>query len=320
MTSTVRKGLLAAVLGGLMAVGGVWHGAWGRMALRAQAPATEDGTTVVASEETPAPPVAERGAAGNPLAGLVEGDVEGANGVITQFRFLNAAREAFDKLDADGNGQLEGEEVLVLREALGLRNRKAEALFKQMDANGDERISRYEYKGEEEEFARLDENGDGLVTLSEMMKGKTSAPAKVTAPVKPKVESESVLPDDLFKEWDLDGDGQLTPTEFKGSREVFDRLDKNGDGVLSSAELRPAAPAKAVPAKATTAKESGAEEPKAADVAPVASKGGAPGAIAREEFKGPQSLFDQIDANKDGFLAPEELDAYRQSLLGGKAK
>ncbi|HNY25764.1 MAG TPA: EF-hand domain-containing protein [Candidatus Sumerlaeota bacterium] len=319
MTSTVRKGLLAVVLGGLMAAGGVWHGAWGRMASRVQAPAAEEGTAA-GQEETPAPPAAERGAAGNPLAGLVEGDVEGANGVITQFRFLNAAREAFEKLDADGNGQLEGEEVLALREALGLRNRKAEALFKQMDANGDERISRYEYKGEEEEFARLDENGDGLVTLSEMIKGKTSAPVKTVAPAKPKVESESVLPDDLFKEWDLDGDGQLTPTEFKGSREVFDRLDKNGDGVLSSAELRPVAPAKAVPAKPTTAKESGAEEPKAADAVPAAAKGGAPGAIAREEFKGPQSLFDQIDANKDGFLAPEELDAYRQSLLGGKAK
>jgi Ca2+-binding EF-hand superfamily protein len=268
-----------------------------------------EGATEAVKEAVPSNPFERVVAGENPLAGLVEGGVESASGVITQIRFLNAAREAFEKLDADGNGQLEGDEVLALREALGMRNRKAEALFKQMDENGDGRVLRYEYKGEDEEFFRLDENGDGLVTLSEMLKGKAPAP-KGAVPTKQK--AESVLADDLFKEWDRDEDGQLAPDEFKGSREIFDRLDKDGDGYLSSAELRPAA------AAPKGARPAAAEEPPAAKT-PSAAKG-VLGAIAREEFKGPQSLFDQIDANKDGSLSPEELDAYRQSLLGGKAK
>ncbi len=317
MQKRIRNGLLAAVCGGLM-VAGAWNGSWGRTALLAQTPASEEeegsveGGAVV-KDATPSVPFASVNAEGNPLAGLVEGEVESANGVITQFRFQNAAREAFEKLDADGNGQLEGDEILTLREALGLRNRKAEALFKQLDENEDGRIVRYEYKGEEEEFYRLDDNGDGAVTLSEMLRGKAAAP-RGGAPAKPRVEA--ALPDDLFKEWDQDEDGQLAPEEFKGSREIFDRLDKDADGYLSPKELR----LSATPPKGTkaAAKQKGGAGPEAAGA--QAEIKGAPGSVSREEFKGPQSLFDQIDTDKDGFMSPDELEKYRQSLLGEKAK
>ncbi len=311
MRNGMRTGwLTAAVCGGLM-VAGVWTGSWGRTGSLAQEPTAEAenaavaGTPTLALEESAAPATTPRQtpAGENPLAVLVEGEVESANGAITQFRFLNAAREAFEKLDADGSGQLEGEELLALREALGMRDRKAEALFKQLDTNEDGRVLRYEYKGEDEEFYRLDANGDGIITLSEMFRGKAAAPKKA-APAKPK--AEPALSDVLFKEWDRDEDGQLSPDEFKGSREVFDRLDKNGDWYLSPAELRPSTSSSRSPVPAT--------EPSAATPQSV------PGAIAREDFKGPQSLFDQIDANKDGFLTPEELEQYRQSLLGEKAK
>jgi hypothetical protein len=123
--------LTAAVCGGLM-VAGVWTGSWGRTGSLAQEPTAEAenaavaGTPTLALEESVAPATTSRqtSAGENPLAVLVEGEVESANGAITQFRFLNAAREAFEKLDADGSGQLEGEELLALREALGMRDRK----------------------------------------------------------------------------------------------------------------------------------------------------------------------------------------------------
>lgn len=43
---------------------------------------------------------------------------------------------------------------------------------------------------------------------------------------------------DLFDRLDKDGDGIISPSEWKGSGKDFSKLDKNHDGVISRAESR----------------------------------------------------------------------------------
>jgi Ca2+-binding EF-hand superfamily protein len=48
-----------------------------------------------------------------------------------------------------------------------------------------------------------------------------------------------------LKAMDGNGDGEISPREFLGTREQFTALDKNGDGYLDSSEAQP--PAAAAP-------------------------------------------------------------------------
>ena len=42
---------------------------------------------------------------------------------------------------------------------------------------------------------------------------------------------------DLFRVFDLDGDGFITREEWGGTDEVFDALDVNGDGRITAEEM-----------------------------------------------------------------------------------
>ena len=39
-----------------------------------------------------------------------------------------------------------------------------------------------------------------------------------------------------FQKMDVNGDGDLSPREFLGSREIFQKMDLNGDGLIDAAE------------------------------------------------------------------------------------
>jgi len=113
----------------------------------------------------------------------------------------------------------------------------------------------------------------------------------------------------LFKRWDANGDGSVTRDEAqaKGSEKAaqsFDRLDTNKDGVLTKVELAELKEG---------AREGMVERLKAADV-------NGDGSLSRDEVKDMPRLskgFDRLDANKDGLISPEELQAMK-SQMGGR--
>lgn len=107
----------------------------------------------------------------------------------------------------------------------------------------------------EAQFAKADVNGDGKVSRQEYGK---------------------LLIDEMAIYFDANGDGVVTKNEFValgGDPEAFDRLDQNGDGKLTAAEVK--------------------MSDEAIDVLTVAFVG--------------------ADQNKDGYVTLEEAKAYRKA-------
>lgn len=95
--------------------------------------------------------------------------------------------------------------------------------LKQMDQDNDQRISRSEWKGNEQAFDRLDANDDGFVTQDELRSAGKGLREKRSR--------------QRLQQMDDNGDGNISRSEWKGNTDVFDRLDRDNDGVLTRDEL-----------------------------------------------------------------------------------
>lgn len=94
-------------------------------------------------------------------------------------------------------------------------------------------------------FAKLDANGDGVVTLQEMEAGALARFAKADANKDGKVTAEErraafeAYKQERFAKRDTNGNGLLERSEVERMPEKwFSKLDANGDGALSPDELR----------------------------------------------------------------------------------
>jgi Ca2+-binding EF-hand superfamily protein len=96
---------------------------------------------------------------------------------------------------------------------------------------------------------------------------------------------------DTFAAMDADHDGKITRAEWKGNAIGFAMLDRNSDGVLSGAELKPSSQA---PAQDVTA-DAFAKLDRNHD-----------GRLSRAEWQGAAKDFDLRDRNHDGAVTQEE--------------
>jgi hypothetical protein len=86
---------------------------------------------------------------------------------------------------------------------------------------------------------------------------------------------------DIVGDWDADGDGKVTPSEWQRSETLFAEYDKNGNGTIDMDE-RPQMP---------TAELMDAD---------------GDGKVSESEFVGPPAFFQQLDKNGDGYLTEDE--------------
>lgn len=113
----------------------------------------------------------------------------------------------------------------------------AEAFMKQLDADGDGKVSQAEaLTPQAARMKEVDANGDGFVSGEE---ASTSFKAQVPAEMLAEMQKRGMPdPGETFvKNLDKDGDGKVSPTEFQQPTvDAFTRMDANADGAATQEE------------------------------------------------------------------------------------
>jgi Ca2+-binding EF-hand superfamily protein len=163
----------------------------------------------------------------------------------------------FALMDADGDGKITPKEfddfiqwqANVASSQLVLEvTDEGQDLFSLLDRNNDGFLSPRELKTAAEILKTEDADHDGFLTASdipyrvklELSRGgpNTTANAAVaaTSSRKPLRSKSGTTPPEWFLKMDRNGDGDISPAEFLGTREQFDKLDLNKDGLIDAEE------------------------------------------------------------------------------------
>ena len=175
---------------------------------------------------------------------------------------------------ARGMGNCDGDvftKVNVTRVRSSIFNRNQdqnENRFAEMDQNGDGIITRAEWRGTAQAFNLADWNNDGRLSGDEVRAAGT--------------------PPSRFAEMDRNGDGIITRAEWRGTAQAFNLADWNNDGRLSGDEVRV-----------------GTDRNEHTRFAGMDQNGD--GVITRNEWRGNAQSFNQHDWNGDGRLSGEEV-------------
>lgn len=123
------------------------------------------------------------------------------------------------RLDTNGDGSVDLAEIQAARPDFTVEK------FQAADGNGDGLLSRDELHAAHDktrQHRKLDQDGDGSYSLEEIQKAHPN------------------LTQDQFAAFDGDKDGKLTRAELKQGfgREMFSRIDQDGSGGVSLAEMQ----------------------------------------------------------------------------------
>jgi Ca2+-binding EF-hand superfamily protein len=191
--------------------------------------------------------------------------VDGENkGFITRkqvdpgtFAYLRAL---FDLADRNSDGRLTRKELKnyldLLNSAAGLQMTLSlvatgQGLFQVLDVNGDGQLSVREMRNAWARLADFDEDGDGCISLKEFPQqfrltvsdnpaiGYSAPPGvEVTGMRRPDGTGRSTSGRGpvWFRKMDRNGDGDISRSEWLGSKEDFDRIDTDKDNLISVEE------------------------------------------------------------------------------------
>lgn len=175
------------------------------------------------------------------------------DGQVTQSEFMAAATTRFVNADTNADGVLTKDEMKAARKAK--HDARAEKKFEGLDANGDGFVSKDEYDAQRAERAekraeRRDLNSDGTVDEADRVLMKEKREARKAEREARRAEREASGAAGPNKRGgkdgkrrmrgpnpDANGDGVVTRAEYETSTlAMFERLDKNADGVLTKGE------------------------------------------------------------------------------------
>ncbi|MGH7151003.1 MAG: EF-hand domain-containing protein, partial [Planctomycetota bacterium] len=197
----------------------------------------------------------------------------------------------FSRLDADRDGSLLSQDLQGIpfppRYNTGQEGTGRERLMQDLDHDRDGKLSAAEFVLPERLWRLFDRDRDDFVKPEELPR-----PGEGRGPGGRRFEGLEVRSaEEALSRMDSNKDGELTATEWKAPRPIFDRFDGDKDGKLSRTEL-----------------ETGIEKGKASglirepDDFLARHDRNKDGKVTREEFEGPADAFDRADTNGDGAI------------------
>jgi len=150
-----------------------------------------------------------------------------------QAAFPEMTEERFERMDRNGDGVLTKDDRPERGERGAERKGRLLEKLKEADTDGDKQLTWEEAQAAfpemtEERFERMDRNGDGVISMDDR-------PDRGQGRQGDRGQGRLI---EKLKEADTDGDQQLTFEEAQAAfpkitKERFDKMDHNGDGVLS---------------------------------------------------------------------------------------
>jgi Ca2+-binding EF-hand superfamily protein len=137
-----------------------------------------------------------------------------------------------------------GDDALNRREAtryveeqleMAKRNPRPDNFMDLFDMNRDKKVTRKEYDGPGQFFRMYDGDKNDVIT-----EGELAMPAMTNMKAEDEMDMDgpTAMPKQgLLERYDANKDDRITPDELKAEN-IFRRLDKNGDGLLTGPELR----------------------------------------------------------------------------------
>jgi len=143
--------------------------------------------------------------------------------------------QRYDRTRDDALNRREATRYVEEQLEIAKRRPRPDNFLDLFDMNRDKKVTKREYDGPGQFFRQYDRDKDDVITEDEL-----------TAPPMVDMRSEDVMDVDgptalpkqgLLERYDANKDDRITPDELKAEN-IFRRLDKNGDGILSGPELR----------------------------------------------------------------------------------
>ena len=159
----------------------------------------------------------------------------------------------------------------------GNNNTNMDIRFRGMDRNNDGRITRAEWRGNDNSFRQHDWNGDGVLSGAEVAPGGRHG------------DDDDF--EDRFDRLDRNDDGILSLAEWPGRRDVFERLDTDDNGVLTRQELEDGHSGGNLSRRERAFRRMDLDND---------------GRLSRSEWRGDLDLFTRLDWNRDAFVSLDE--------------